>query len=238
MFSLSFVTVALALVGASASNASPLEPRACPPYEIITARGTSAAQGDTTGYTGMLNQALASLPGSTHYDVVYPASLDFYNSIQAGARDLGAHIRNGITFCPNQKYALIGYSQGAEVINTYLQDVTPSNNANIYNQIKAVVHIGNPSHSPYNPSNYDENGGRTTDPYAGGGIAGFKTQPLTAYIYSGKLRDICYNYDTICAFTEPKPSGPAQSGNHFAYNGSASVQSQGANHIVSKLTAA
>ncbi|KAK0547895.1 hypothetical protein OC846_001155 [Tilletia horrida] len=235
MFGFNLATVTLAILGAAASNASPLERRACPTYEIIVARGTGDPQGSSNGFTGMLTQALAALPGSARYDVNYPASFDFYNSIQAGVSDLRTHLFNGVTFCPNQKYALIGYSQGAEVMNNYLQNVNSTSNSNIYSRIKAVVYIGNPSKSAYNPSNFDENGGKLTDPYSGGGIAGFKTPPLTAWINSGKLHDICHTYDVVCAFNQPNPD-PSNNNGHFEYQNSTSVQNQGANFIISKIT--
>ncbi|KAK0547894.1 hypothetical protein OC846_001154 [Tilletia horrida] len=231
MFGLSFATTILALLGASTSAASPLERRACPSIEIIDARGTTTPQGSTSGYTGMLTQARNAL-GAASYSVNYPASIDFYNSIQAGVNDLRNHIFNGVTFCPNQKYAFIGYSQGAEVMNNYLQNVNSTSNANIYNLIKAIVYIGNPSHSPYNPSNFDQNGGKLTDPYIGGGIGGFRTPPLTPYINSGKLHDICYTQDIICAVNSTNASLDA----HLQYDTSTSVQNQGASFIISKFT--
>ncbi|KAK0544165.1 hypothetical protein OC846_003375 [Tilletia horrida] len=232
MFSLSAVTVTLALLGATVSNASPAKRFGCPKYEVITARGTTLAQGDTSGYTDMLNKILAAVPGGSHYDVNYPASIDFYNSLNAGVNDLTVHINNGITFCPNQVYALLGLSQGAQVIDNYLQKVNTTSNVNIYNHIKAIVLLGDPSHMPNNPSNIDEFGGTSTNPYIGGGIGGFRSPPLPTWYSNGRLLDICHNQDIICAVNQTG----ANLDNHLQYNGSSVVQNLGANFVVPKLS--
>ncbi|KAK0552670.1 hypothetical protein OC846_001838 [Tilletia horrida] len=236
MFGLNFAVATLALLGASASNASPFERRACTKYEIITARGTGQAQGQTFGYTAMLTKVLKSVPGGSHYDLVYPASLDLENSATAGVKNLTAHLKAGVKSCPTRNYALIGYSQGAEVMNRVLEYINSGNNATVFNRIKAVVYIGNPSHKPYSAANFDEKGGNSTNPYTG--VFNYFDEPsprLLPFIKAKKLHDICFNYDTICAADQVAPSG--QDSTHGMYNDSASVQSQGAKFIQAKLTA-
>ncbi|KAK0552669.1 hypothetical protein OC846_001839 [Tilletia horrida] len=231
MLGLNLVTVTLALLGTSVSKASPLERRACTKYEIIHARGTFQPNGSTEGFTGMLNTVLNTRAGGSNYSVVYPASLDFSKSIPQGVADLSAHLKASIAACPTRNYTLIGYSQGAEVMNEYLINVTSTSNATIYNRIKAIVYVGNPSHTPYTSSNFDENGGTSTNPYIGSYKP--KTPKLTQWL--SKLHDICYNYDDICANNQSKPFG--QGSNHGKYEDDTNVQNQGAQFILAKLPA-
>ncbi|KAK0553189.1 hypothetical protein OC846_000012 [Tilletia horrida] len=235
MVGLHLVISALALLGATGSNASPLRRRDCSDYQIVAARGTSNPQNSTFGYTGMVDTVFKTLPGGSFYDVVYPANYFFYPGIPEGVADLTKHLQQSVQNCPKQKYALIGYSQGAEVINRVIVNVNSTLNATVYDRIKSVIYVGNPSHLPNSTANVDQDGGKATDAWKGilsvTGILGPRIPRLDAYISSAKLLDICYTYDLICAFNEPHNSFS----NHTLYNNSMGVQTQGAKHMLARL---
>ncbi|KAI5803921.1 cutinase [Geopyxis carbonaria] len=129
----------LALAGLSAlSLAAPLEKRACAPLELLFARGTTEAQG--LGLVGTpLAKALSSLvSGATSYAVVYPASADFVGSPPQGASDALKHMQETAASCPDTKFALGGYSQGAMVVH----DVNVS--AELKAKVVAVAVFGDP----------------------------------------------------------------------------------------------
>ncbi|MGW4633501.1 cutinase family protein [Nocardia sp. NPDC004415] len=51
------------------------------------------------------------------YRVEYPASTDQPASVQKGNRDLVDHVVAQAAACPAQKFVLVGYSQGANVVD-------------------------------------------------------------------------------------------------------------------------
>lgn len=86
----------------------------------------SYAMGTQVGLSGpaaddpfdALVAALAPRLGSktaSYYHVDYPASLEPW-SASLGNRDLVRHIKAQAAACPNQKFAAVGYSQGANVV--------------------------------------------------------------------------------------------------------------------------
>ncbi|KAK0543739.1 hypothetical protein OC845_005972 [Tilletia horrida] len=238
MLALMLATIVFALLGPDASEASPLERRACSKYQIITARGTGIAQGSTTGYTGMLGTVLKRVSGGSHYDLVYPANGNFVfpppTSQDSGVANLTAYLQASVKSCPSQTYALIGYSQGAEVINRVLLNVNSTTNATLWNLVKAVVYVGNPSHHPNNAANFDQDGGNLTQPFTGEGIWPGISAPLTPYIKAKKLHDICYTHDDVCASDDPNKVAFKY---HMWYENTTSVQAQGSNFMIAKLTA-
>ncbi|QUQ64763.1 cutinase family protein [Kutzneria sp. CA-103260] len=54
------------------------------------------------------------------YRVNYPASLDQPASVQQGNTDLVAHVRTRAAACPRERFVLVGYSQGANVVDNAL----------------------------------------------------------------------------------------------------------------------
>lgn len=83
---------------------------------VITVRATNVPQ-----HGGALRQMgkrlAAAIPHSTAYNLVYPAAeSDYSHSVSRGSNSLAERIIKTVNHCPNQRFALIGYSQGAEVI--------------------------------------------------------------------------------------------------------------------------
>ncbi|MFE9578166.1 cutinase family protein [Nocardia sp. NPDC006044] len=94
----------------------------CTAVEVVVARGTQepgylgAAVGDPL--YGTLLQALPV--SSSAYRVDYPADLLDPASISRGTQDMTAHIVWQASACPDQRFILVGYSQGAVVTHGVL----------------------------------------------------------------------------------------------------------------------
>lgn len=103
-------------------------------------------------------------PGSDLESVVYPASInnvqDYANSEHQGTLALTQLIQTYLAACPSAKIALLGYSQGAEVVGDVLcgtsSDISPKTAplATQYgNAVVAAISMGSPAHvanQPYN----------------------------------------------------------------------------------------
>jgi len=111
---------ALLLSGAGVLTTAPAASAAtCSDLDFVDARGTGEP-----GTLGLivgdpLYSALKShISGKTisSYAVDYPASVD-PNSASQGNADLVQHVKDQAAACPNQKFILGGYSQGANVVD-------------------------------------------------------------------------------------------------------------------------
>ena len=86
---------------------------ACHDYVLINSRGTGEPQGESIGFKEMISEVLATLPNGVRYDTVYPAAPDLTQQTTfIGSSDIENEIQQGLQACPEQKYALLGYSQG------------------------------------------------------------------------------------------------------------------------------
>lgn len=70
----------------------------------------------------------------------YPASSNIFGAIR-GARDVVSRLKSQSQLCPNQTFALVGYSQGASVMHRAADDIPKS----LHSKIKALVMFGDPS---------------------------------------------------------------------------------------------
>ena len=205
----------------------------CNNYVIISTRGTYEAQGPSIGFKDMIAWTLGNVTGGVEYDTVYPAEKNqtfFY-----GANDVVRYIDAGVESCPDQRYLLLGYSQGASVTDAALQNYTDTESA-AYKAIAAVLVIGNPYRIPDKVNNVDQLGGSSNRQFAG---ALYNTSLPVAYgngmpdifYTSNKAIDICYENDPVCA---PK-SAHANITAHVLYGASLEVQNLGTRFLVSKL---
>ncbi|MFD3745220.1 cutinase family protein [Nocardia sp. NPDC058633] len=109
-------------VGAAMSPGSTAWARSCAPLDVVIARGTvepgylGAAIGDP------LNAVLsAQLPvETTAHRVEYPADLLVPTSVSDGTRAMTSHLVGRAAACPDQRFVLVGYSQGAVVTHGVL----------------------------------------------------------------------------------------------------------------------
>ncbi|GGK33469.1 cutinase family protein [Nocardia camponoti] len=94
----------------------------CATIDVVVARGTTepgylgAAVGDPL--YGVLSSQLSV--DTSAYRVNYPADLLVPTSVSDGTRDMVTHVINQAAACPDQRFVLVGYSQGAAVTHAVL----------------------------------------------------------------------------------------------------------------------
>ncbi|MHA3722303.1 cutinase family protein [Leucobacter sp. HY1910] len=207
-----------------------LEPLECLPTLVVTARGTGEpSRGQLLGpVSRAIAEARPDQVVSTDLD--YPADTDVNEGASLGVRTLVTMLNLQAQTCPEQKFVLLGYSQGALVIGDALstptdrfvgleaQELRPEAAA----AVSAIVFYGDPRFvgaEPFNAGDYDE----TRD--------GLLPRPVSALnAYEKKLRDYCVGDDFICQATT---TGLDEAG-HVAYfdNG---MQQDGAAFAITKL---
>jgi cutinase len=106
--------------GATAAMAPVATAATCANIDVVVARGTfePGTLGIIVG-DPMFSALQTALPGQTlsSYPVNYPANLSEPGSVQAGNTDLVNHVTSQAAACPNQRFILVGYSQGANVVD-------------------------------------------------------------------------------------------------------------------------
>ncbi|MFE1594165.1 cutinase family protein [Nocardia sp. NPDC058705] len=118
------VGVATGAVAALTTGTATAAPN-CADVHVVSARGTNEPGGIWSKFhlgTVVGNPVYAAindaLPGTVDaYRVEYPASLVQPASVQKGNQDLVDHVTNQAAACPNQRFVLVGYSQGANVVD-------------------------------------------------------------------------------------------------------------------------
>ena len=176
----------------------------CPDIEVIYARGTGSPPG-----VGLVGQAfvdaLRTKVGGRSvgaYGVNYPASTDFRESVEAGARDARARIEFMAAQCPDTRLVLGGTSQGAGVMTLITADINPTRGFvttpmadDIARHVAAVAVFGNPSRGegmtgqPL-PAISPQFGDRTIDMCAGGDpvcSSGFDLLAHLSYVRNGMV---------------------------------------------------
>jgi cutinase len=174
---------ALAAVTAGAAPPAAAAAAPCSDVELVVARGTS--EPGTLGVVvgdNVLAETRRALPGRnvTGYAVEYPAGFD-PGSPGQGIVDTVEHVTTQAAACPGQKFVLVGYSQGAQVIDGALGvDTTGTINGGpppavippaVAPRITAVALFGNPIRA-----------------------IGKQVPPA----YAGRTTDICRQGDPVC----------------------------------------
>ncbi|MGK3206244.1 cutinase family protein [Amycolatopsis sp. MEPSY49] len=119
----SAVAAGLAAAGLAAATAPPASAAPCTDVDVPVARGTF--EPGTLGFIvgDPVYQAVQNRlrPRSTSsYRVDYPADLGEPASVQKGNTDLVDHVKAQAAACPQQRFVLVGYSQGANVVDNSL----------------------------------------------------------------------------------------------------------------------
>jgi len=204
----------------------------CHDYVLLEARDTFEKQGPSRYLAGMVNNTLATVPNGTLYDVVYPASPDLTQlTTLMGSTDINHFFTRNLAHCPDQKYSLLGYSQGATVVNEALQKID-SSNTTIFNAIQSIVLIGNPYHLKDKRGNVDQFGGNSTAPFDGILYLMGITIPDMWY-RSGKVLDICHTDDPVCKGIDLSSLFDFT---HLEYADDKSVQMVGGKFLIDSLT--
>ncbi|KAJ3051083.1 hypothetical protein HK097_007946 [Rhizophlyctis rosea] len=190
----------------------------CPSIEIIAARGTTESQTNPTGMRPIFNEISRQISpfNQNVYNVVYPASFNFGTGPSVGAADVISRLRSQSARCPNQKYVLAGYSQGAMVIVTALRD---SGISAYDGKIAAIILFGNPYYDPFSAAAAGTQAGRS--------VSGF-SRPKIPDNFVGRARDWCDSGDGVCT-----TGGFAITSAHLAYGNK--YPSEAAQFVKSKL---
>ncbi|MDQ0579350.1 cutinase family protein [Streptomyces rishiriensis] len=150
---------ALSLVGGAGIvtlSAPTASAAACADIDVVAARGTfepgtlGLIVGDPV--LSALQRELAGKSLSS-YAVNYPADLSLTSAAQGNA-DLVNHVRTQAASCPNQRYILVGYSQGANVVDNSIgissagavvgSPIVATLPAAVEPKVAAVLLFGNP----------------------------------------------------------------------------------------------
>jgi hypothetical protein len=169
----------------------------CAPVSVISARGTTEPQSGSKLLKPVGDSILARSPGATYTELVYPAAWSG-GSANAGVAALVKLLNSSAAQCPDQRYVLLGYSQGATVVGDSL--VPPAGRAAgksagqiaaaVPGKIAAVVLYGNPRFNP--TESYD----RGTFDHAKQGVTPRAAGALGAY--ASRLQDFCNRRDLVC----------------------------------------
>ncbi|KAK2601861.1 hypothetical protein QQS21_004547 [Conoideocrella luteorostrata] len=222
----------LTILSISSCAAHPLLERqnanACHDYVLVSARGTYEPQGPSVGFQDAVNNTLRSIQNGIEYDVVYPAAED-QQGTDIGAKDVLNFIQQGNQACPQQKYVLLGYSQGATVCLMALKQLASQPAADT---IDAIALIGNPYQQKDKCYTLDQNGGPSTR-----GRDGVLTSQdptlgdLTVWDDKEKVLNVCYTGDLVCNGI----SNDTNFENHLQYGFSPPVQSLLSRFLAAKI---
>ncbi|TIA00696.1 alpha/beta-hydrolase [Aureobasidium pullulans] len=179
----------------------------------------------------LVSRVLQNTTGGLSQPILYPAA----QNTSSGQEYLLHAISTGIQACPDQRYVLLGYSQGASLV---LQ-ASSRLGKKALEAIKAIILVGNPYRIPGKSANVDSHG--NTD--ARGNIGMFVTQAITSNTpipqfpesleKSGKVLDYCLENDIVCA---SDPACDCQiAADHLSYGLVDSVQETAFQHIVKVL---
>lgn len=147
----------------------------CPPNHLIVARGSLEPPGPGSMLT-LAEKVMAANPGTTMESIVYPATIENYDTSSAsGTTAVTQALTTFNQKCPSSKVAMLGYSQGAQIVGDSvagggIQGVSRLNepiNPSISSQISAMVLYGDPRHlttSSFNVGTATMNGVCTHSP--------------------------------------------------------------------------
>ncbi|MER7900161.1 cutinase family protein [Streptomyces sp. NPDC096046] len=182
--------------GLATLTAPPAMAAACSDVEVVAARGTfePGTLGFIVGdpvYSALQKKAAGKNLSS--YKVNYPADLSPTSAAQ-GNRDLVNHVQSQAAACPNQKFVLVGYSQGANVVDNSIgissagavvgSPIVATLPAAVEPKVAAVLLFGNPIRA------------------LGKSVTG---------TYQGRTLDLCAQGDPVCQ------NGGGDVGAHLSY---------------------
>ncbi|EMF58404.1 MULTISPECIES: cutinase family protein [Streptomyces] len=173
---------------------------ACTDIDVVSARGTF--EPGTLGFIvgdpvySALQQKLNGKSLSS-YKVNYPADLSPTSAAQGNA-DLVNHVRSQAASCPNQRFILVGYSQGANVVDNSIgissagavvgSPIVATIPAALEPRVSSVLLFGNPIRA------------------IGKSVTG---------VYQSRTLDFCATGDPVCQ------SGGGDVGAHLGYRANA-----------------
>ncbi|RGE17943.1 cutinase family protein [Leucobacter sp. wl10] len=175
-----------------------VDPLDCSPYLVITARGTGEPS------RGQLLSPVAKAvsdarPGEVQrLDLEYPADTDVKEGGTVGARTLIDTLNVQAQTCEEQRFILLGYSQGALVIGDALSSpdvrlvgqTVGEVSEEAVERVLAIVFYGNPRFVGSEPFDYG-----SYDPRLNGILP---RPPGSLDAYADRVRDYCVAGDFVC----------------------------------------
>ncbi|HEY3751864.1 MAG TPA: cutinase family protein [Pseudonocardiaceae bacterium] len=145
------------LGGVTAAMAPAASAATCSNIDVVVARGTfePGTLGIIVG-DPVFSALQTAIPGQTlsSYPVNYPANLGEPASVQAGNTDLVNHVTSQAAACPGQRFILVGYSQGANVVDNSIGissdgalvggAIVATIPSSLTSRIVAILQFGNP----------------------------------------------------------------------------------------------
>ncbi|WP_344679620.1 cutinase family protein [Saccharopolyspora taberi] len=142
--------VGTALAQPASASAAPFSgSAACPDLEVVFARATGELPGLGTVGRPLVSAVQRELPGKSvgSYAVNYAASLD-QTSAGPGATDMTNHVTQRAASCPDTKFVLGGFSQGASVTDIAVGipglGIGREIPSNLVGRVVAIAAFGNP----------------------------------------------------------------------------------------------
>jgi len=175
-----------------------VEPIECTEFLVITARGTG--EPSTNQLLSPVAKTIAKARPKLveQLDLDYPADTDVKEGGTEGARRLVDTLNVQAEACPDQRFVLLGYSQGAMLVGDALSDpetrmvgeTVGEVTEDAAKRIRAIVLYGDPRFvgaAPYNAGSFDP------------AINGVLPRPADALdAYADRLRDYCVAQDFVC----------------------------------------
>lgn len=195
--------VAASIAGLTAAVAPTATAATCSDINVVSARGTfePGTLGTIVGdpVFAALQQAITTQTLDS-YSVNYPANLNEPSSVQAGNTDLVNHVNSQASACPNQRFILVGYSQGANVVDNSIGissagalvggAIVATIPNSLSSRIIAILQFGNPIRAQ------------------GESITG---------LYQSRTDDFCASQDPVCQAGGNNPLA------HLSYSGDATA---------------
>ncbi|WP_188195467.1 cutinase family protein [Nonomuraea sp. SYSU D8015] len=182
---------------------TPAEAETCPAYWVIGVRGSGESMsgpygmGATVG--AYVSEAAELLPAAeTEYlSLPYPAAPvgpDYLDSVEEGWQGLQAIIRGRAVECPAIRIGLVGYSQGAHVVNEALNWLSSQDKAAL-DAVRGAILIADPRSDPSSPSHFPItlSGTPATRPLDGGILT-----PQRLPIGDDRGIQFCIQDDPVC----------------------------------------
>jgi hypothetical protein len=193
----STLVVGLRGSGQTAADSGGLGPQVASAVGGFTGRSGARAVVEAIDYTaaGVPSKADAVSGGSAVWNA-------YFSSINEGVSSLSLSLATHASACPNQKLAFFGYSQGAMVVDRYLD--AHKSEADFVNRVLAVGLVADPDRRG---SDVSYNIGTASTSWNGvavtfsGQISGGSPQP--PQVLWGRTRSLCLAGDPVCGFNVP-----------------------------------
>ena len=226
--------VAAASVSAGAAPAAPSQPSSCPALMVYGIQGTgqSSPDADPSQDSGFLSQVLAPAKAAAGgavdrayvpYDAgfggaVAGAPVPYEQSVDGAVAKTESWIKDKASACPQTRFGIVGYSQGAHAARIVLNDIVAGKTAIDDDKLALVANFGDPGRpqgAPLFPgrpgqdtpspvpgtsgANVSKVVASTTAPAEGGGIAPQADVDNTAYkAIAGRYLSSCTPGDLAC----------------------------------------